>query len=89
MENKVTIPFGEYKIVAERGMDPDYNEMFIFLEDKNGRCIQDLVIIGQKYHYNENLDVVQDESILVRVFADEHNEDYTHKFNVGVYKEEE
>lgn len=89
MKTKFSIPFGEYKIVAEKGSDYDYNEMFIYLEDKDGRCIQDLVIVGQAYHYDENLDVVQDDSIFVRVFADERNEDYTHQFDIGVYKEEE
>lgn len=89
MENKLIIPFGEYKIVAEKGYDLDYNEMFIYIEDKDGRCIQDIVIVGQKYHYDENLDVVQDEDVVVRVFADENNEDYTHKFEIGVYKEKE
>lgn len=89
MENKLVVPFGEYKIMAEKGADHNYNEIFIWIEDKNGVCIQDLVIVGQKYHYNENLDVVQDESVLVRVFTDEYNEDYTHEFDIGVYKEEE
>lgn len=89
MENRLIVPFGEYKIVAEKGADHNYNEIFIWIEDKNDVCIQDLVIVGQKYHYNENLDVVQDESVLVRVFADEYNEDYTHEFDIGVYKEEE
>ena len=88
MENKVVVPFGDYKIVAEKGADPNYNEIFIYLENKNGACIQDLVIVGQKYHYDENLDVVQDDSVLVRLFADESNEDYTHQFDIGVYEEE-
>ena len=86
MENKIAIPFGEYKIVAEKGSDPDYSEMFIYIEDENGRCIQDIVIVGQKYHYDENLDIVQDEDIIVRVFADESSEDYTHKIEIGVLK---
>lgn len=89
MGKKIEVPFGEYKIVAERGADHNYNEIFIFLEDKNGMCVQDLAIVGQKYHYNKNLDVVQDESVLVRLFADEYNEDYTHEFEIGVYKEDD
>ena len=89
MDNKVVIPFGDYKIVAEKGADPNYNEIFIYLENKNGVCIQDLVIVGQKYHYDENLDVVQDNSVLVRMFTDENNEDYTHQFDIDVHEEEE
>lgn len=89
MAKKLEIPFGEYKIVAEKGADPDYNEIFIYIEDKNGVCIQDLAIVGQKYHYDDDSEVVQDNSVLVRVFADEYNEDYTHEFDIGVYKEEE
>ena len=89
MENKIVIPMGNYKIVAEKGADPNYNEIFIWLENQNGVCIQDLVIVGQKYHYGEYCDVVQDKGVLVRVFADENNEDYTHQFDIGIYKEEE
>lgn len=89
LENKLVIPFGEHKIVAEKGADHNYNEMFIWIEDKNGVCIQDLVIVGQKYHYDENLDVVQDDSVLVRVFANKDDDDYTNEFDIGVYKEEE
>ena len=89
MENKIVIPMGNYTIVAEKGADPNYNEIFIWLENQNGVCIQDLVIVGQKYHYGEHCDVVQDKGVLVRVFADENNEDYTHQFDIGIYKEEE
>jgi hypothetical protein len=88
MEN-IKIDLGFATLVAERGTDTNYNEIFIWLEDKNGVCIQDLAIVGQQYHYDEDLDVVQDEGLVVRVYADENNEDHTHQFRIGVYKEEE
>lgn len=88
MEN-IKIDLGFATLVGERGADTNYNEIFIWLEDKNGVYIQDLAIIGQQYHYDEDLGVVQDEGIVVRVYADENNEDYTHQFHIGMYKEEE
>jgi hypothetical protein len=83
------IDLGFATLVAEQGADTNYNEIFIWLEDKNGVFIQDLAIVGQQYHYNEDLDVVQDEELVVRVYADENNDDYTHSFNIRMYKEEE
>ena len=89
MDKRIMISCGEYKIVAKKGADTNYNEIFIWLEDKNGICIQDLAIVGQQYHYNDDLGVIQDDGIVVRVYADENNEDYTHQFHIGIYKEEE
>lgn len=89
IEERVEIPFGEYKIVAEKGFDPNYNEIFIFLEDKNGVEIQNIAIVGQKYHYDEDCNIVHDDNVLVRVFTDKDDEDYTNEFEIGVYKEEE
>ena len=85
MENRIVVPLGScYNIIAEKGADSNYNEIFIWLEDKNGVCVQDIAIIGQKYHYDENLNVVQDVGILARLFTDSNNDDYTHQFSIDI-----
>ena len=85
---KIKIDLGFATLVAEKGTDKNYNEIFIGLEDKNGCWLQDLAIIGQKYHYINHAEVVQDKGIDIRVYADKDNEDYMHHFEVGVYEED-
>lgn len=87
-EEKVTVDLGFATLVAEKGSDPNYKEVFIGLEDEKGVWLQDLAVIGGKYHY-DNGEVVHDEEISIKVYSDKDNEDYTHDFSVGVYVEEE
>ena len=86
---KIKIDLGFATLVAEKGNDKNYNEICIGLEDKNGCWLQDLAIVGQKYHYTNRTEIVQDKGIDIRVYADKDNEDYTHRFEVGVYDEED
>ena len=86
---KIKIDVGFATLVAEKGNDKNYNEICIGLEDKNGCWLQDLAIVGQKYHYTNRTEIVQDKGIDIRVYADKDNEDYTHRFEVGVYDEED
>ena len=87
--DKIKIDLGFATLVAEKGTDTNYNEIFIGLEDKNGCWLQDLAIVGQKYHYADDEEVVQDKGIDIRVYADKDNEDYTHHFEVDIYEEED
>lgn len=86
---KIKIDLGFATLVAEKGADESYHEIFIGLEDKNGVFIQDLAIVGQKYHYTDDAEVVQDKGINVMVYADKDDEDYTNKFEIGIYEEED
>lgn len=86
---KIKIDLGFAILVAEKGTDESYHEIFISLEDKDGVFIQDLAIVGQKYHYTDDAEVVQDKGINVMVYADKDNEDYTNKFEIGIYEEED
>ncbi len=83
--NKLEMDLGFTKLVVEEGMDPDYKEFFISLEDHNGCYIQDIAVIGQDYHYDDDLEVVNEDKVRVLVYADEGNEDYTHKFVIEKY----
>lgn len=86
---KIKIDLGFAILVAEKGTDESYHEIFIGLEDKDGVWIQDLAIVGQKYHYTDDTEIVQDKGINVMVYADENDEDYTHKFDINIYEEED
>ena len=85
---KIKIDLGIATLVAEKGTDKNYREIMIGLENKAGCWLQDLAIVGQKYHYTDDAEVAQDKGIDVMVYADKDNEDYTHHFEVGVYEED-
>ena len=51
--DKIKIDLGFATLVAEKGTDKNYNEIFIGLENKAGCWLQDLAIVGQKYHYTD------------------------------------
>ena len=86
MENKkIKIDLGFASLVVEAGND-QMKEVYVGLEDSNGAWFQDLTDIGQKYHVDgEN--IAYDEGIRVRVFADKDNEDYTHSFDIDIFKD--
>ena len=79
------------KIVAEVNPDPDYKEIFIFLESERGEVCQDLAIVGENYMYSD--DMYPGKTVLlpipgeyaIRVYADAYDECYTNKFVVGEY----
>ena len=80
MENKkIKIDLGFATLVVEAGND-QMKEVYVGLEDSKGSWFQDLTVIGQKYHV---------EGIRVRVFADKDNEDYTHSFDIGIFKDKD
>lgn len=82
---KIKIDLGFASLVVEAGND-QMKEVYVGLEDSNGAWFQDLTVIGQKYHVDgEN--IAYDEGIRVRVFADKDNEDYTHSFDIGIFKD--
>ena len=85
-ENKIRLDLGFATLVVEKGVDPNFKEVFVGLEDKDGVWIQDLAVIGRKYHCQKGNFVYEDE-ISLKVYADKYDEDYTHEFNVGVYEE--
>ena len=86
--DKIKIDLGFAVLVAEKGIDNNYREIYLSLEDKNGVWLQDLAIVGQQYHYDEELNVVNDRGIDVKIYADSNNEDFTDEFGIDVYEEE-
>ena len=86
--DKIKIDLGFAVLVAEKGIDNNYREIYLSLEDKNGVWLQDLAIVGQQYHYDEELNVVNDRGIGVKIYADSNNEDFTDEFGINIYEEE-
>lgn len=84
---RIEIDLGFATLVAEKGIDENYRELNIYLEDKDEMWLQDIAMIGQQYHYEKDLAPVQDKGIVARVWSDANNEDYTHKFDIDIYKE--
>ena len=83
------IDLGFAILVAEKSTDPTYpNEIIIGLEDKDGSYLQDIAVVGLRYHYNKDNELAFENELSVKVWADKDNEDYTHEFKIDVYKEE-
>ena len=85
--DKIKIDLGFAVLVAEKGIDNNYREIYLSLEDKNGVWLQDLAIVGQQYHYDTNDGIVHDKGIDVKVYADCCTEDFTEEFGIDVYEE--
>lgn len=87
--DKIKIDLGFATLVAEKGTDNNYREIYLSLEDKNGVWLQDLAIVGQQYHYDTNGGIVHDKGIDVKVYTDCDNEDFTDEFGISIYEEED
>lgn len=76
------------KLVAEASSDPSYpREIYVYLSE-DGVVTQDIAIIRNSYSLDGNTDGANyGEDIEALVYADKDNEDYTHKFKIGIYKD--
>lgn len=87
MNNRIEIDLGFATLTVDKSIDPSFpGEIYVGLE-KNGQWLQDLVVVTQKNHYEEDK-LVYEEGICVKVYADKDNEDYTNEFNIDIYKGE-
>lgn len=84
---EVLLPNGD-KLVAS-GNDLEYREIYIYLENCDGVPIQDLVIVGSKYIYDNYGVKLIDDEFYVDVYADENQEDYTNTFDIRRCREED
>lgn len=67
---RIEMDLGFATLVVERGADKDYREVIVSLEDKNGVWLQNIAVVGQKYRYNDDYEIIQDKGINVLVYAD-------------------
>lgn len=97
MEEKIKVPLkGEgYYLVAQKWVvdtidatDCDIVEIDIWIEDKDGVVIQDIVRACQKYVCDKNGKAQHIEDIInLKIFADAYNEDYTEDIDIPIYDE--
>lgn len=82
MNNKIVIPCAFGNLVVEKNIDEDYKEVFIGVEE-DGVWVQDIAIVRNAYHYDNEGNVVLDDYAEVLIYADPNNEDYTNRFYVN------
>ena len=94
MEKKLVIQFGEHRIIAEvcnfnePGIPP---EMYVYLMDNKNTILQDICLVRPHYDIDRNtMEFKQDNAFVdCLVWGESGYEDYTDKFVIGVYEEEE
>lgn len=93
MKNKLVIPFGDKKIVAEINdwKDDMPKELVVYLCDKDDHIIQDICLVRPHYDYIRSKGEFETDNNFVDclVWGDSDDEDYTNKYVIGVYEEEE
>ena len=94
MEKKLIIPFGDKKIVAEivEINLPEFPMEFnVYLTDRDGKIIQDICLVRPHYDYIRSKGEFETDNNFVDclVWGDSDDEDYTNKYVIGVYEEEE
>ena len=87
MNNRIEIKLNEHlALVAEINPDDNYKEIFVGVE-KDGRWCQDLVIVGEGYHYDGDLNTVPNDNYRVLVYGNAKQEDCTDVFTIKKYEE--
>jgi len=85
----VPLPTGNY-LVATRNGDPHYDtEIFMGLVDKRGCWFQDLACVRNAYQYMDEMPTLKKGKMEVLVYADDFDEDYTHKFTIDEREDDE
>lgn len=94
MTQKLVIPFGDHKIVAEIN-DADsaviLPELTIYLCDNNDIITQDICCVRQFFEYDAKRKefVKNNNFVSCLVYGDSQNEDYTANYTIEVYRDEE
>lgn len=84
VDDTVKVDLGFANLVASRGGDPDFKEIFLGLENKDGFQLQLLGAIGNQYHYNENNEIIFDDNISVKLIADHSLDDFSHEVPISM-----
>ena len=89
--NKIVIPLDNgYKLIAEQNVNSEFDkELFVGIETDTGAYHQDLAIIRPTYKFKDEEVVFSSDMFEMLIFGDESREDYTNKFTVPLYKEDE
>ena len=94
MEKKLIIPFGDKKIVTEindNNLPEIPIELNVYLTYSDGKIIQDICLVRPHYDYicSKGEFETDDNFVDCLVWGDSDDEDYTNKYVIGVYEEEE
>lgn len=89
---KLELSLGDgFTMVAEKNIDSDYKEVFVYLRDDSTGCVfQDLAVIGERYTYSAEAGDVQPihGQYSVKIYSDPDVEDWTMEYNIFRYEEE-
>lgn len=92
MENRLVIPIGKNKIVAEIYQDGPESpeELTVYLRDENDAIIQDICLVREHFGFNRKTMRWEYNNSLIDclVWGESDNVDYTNKHVIGVYDEE-
>ena len=94
MKQKLTIPFGDHKIVAEiydTGNAVIPPELTVYLCDSNDIITQDICRVRPFFEYDVRRKefITNNNFISCFVYGDSKNEDYTNDYTIEVYRDEE
>ena len=89
--NKIIIPLSNgYRLIAEQNKDSEFDkEVFVGIETETGSYYQDLCIVRPTYTFKDEQVVFGSDVFEMLIYGDANSEDYTHKFTVPLYKEDE
>lgn len=89
--DKLVIPFGNHKIVAEVShVDPSIpSELWVHIRDQNDRIVQDICVIRAHFDYIPGKGEFETNNDFVDclVWGESGIEDYTDKHVIGVHEE--
>ena len=78
-----------YKLVAERNSGEFDKELYVGIEAPNGSYVQDLTIVRPTYKVEGNDIKFDADKFEILVFGDAYTEDFTDKYTVPLYDENE
>jgi len=89
--SKIVIPLDNgYRLIAEQNTDSEFNkEIFVGIETDTGAYHQDLAIIRPTYSFENDNVKFNSDAFEILVFGDEKQDDYTDKFTVPLYQEDD
>ena len=70
-------------LVAEENVDPDYPEIYLYLQDAENVIFQDLAFVRPKLEKGDCVQIPG--KYEVAVYGDSNSEDYTHLFEIDQY----
>lgn len=88
--DKIVVPLSNgYRLIAERNTGEFDKEIYVGIEQEDGKYFQDLAIIRPTYTFDEYNVKFNSDSFEILAFGDADIEDYTHKFVVPLHEDEE